>query len=278
MHAKDNGGALVSKIQVSGLMARRKSLVPVLLSAFLVVGCAPSRSKPLPPFETLAVASNKPPADGLQAKSDADAAKKAAGVGAKGGAAAGAATSLLCGPFVVLCLPFLTATGAVVGMTTGGLAGALNDAVENLPRDQAVRARAILADIDTRRDFFAEMRDGVAAAVPSARSAELDSADAAVYVGIDKLEFVQDDRSELALRMTGLLVAEWNRDKRTPRTEKRRYVHQTIMMPAEYWLQDDGAAMDAGFTECIEKVVQAMVWDLSRTISVAGAAKSEWTG
>lgn len=268
----------MSKIQGSGRVASLQTLAPLLLSVFLVVGCAPNRSKPLPSFETLAVASTQHPADGLQAKSDSDAAKKGAGAGAKGGAAAGAATSLFCGPFVLLCLPFLTATGAVAGYAAGGLAGALNDAVENLPRDQAVQIRAILETIGNRRDFFAEMRDGVAAAVPPKRTADLDSADAVVYVGIDKLEFVQDDRSDLALRMTGLLVAEWNRDKQTPRRQKRRYVHETIMMPVEYWLQDNGATMDAGFSECIDKVVQAMVWDLSRTIGVADSGKRGETG
>jgi hypothetical protein len=257
---------------------RRQFLVPVILSAFLVVGCAPNRSRPLPPFETLAVESAARPVDGLEARSDSDAAKAGANAGAKGGAAAGAATSLLCGPFVFFCLPFFAATGAVVGVTTGGLAGALNDAVENLPGDQASRARAILADIDSRRDLFAELRDGVAAAVPPARTAGLESAEAVIYVGIEKLEFVQDDRSELGLRLTALLVAEWNRDKRTPRTEKRRYVYETILMPAEYWLQDDGATMDAGFTECIEKVVQAIDWDLSHTTGGAGLATAEGSG
>jgi hypothetical protein len=250
----------------------------VILSAFLVVGCAPNRSKPLPPFETLAVESAARPAEGLEARSDSDAAKKGASAGAKGGVVAGAATSLLCGPFVLFCLPFAAAAGAVVGVTTGSLAGALNDAIENLPADQASRARAILADIDSRRDLFAELRDGVAAAVPPTRAAGVESAEAVAYVGIEKLEFVQDERSELALRLTGLLVAEWNRDKRTPRTEKRRYVHQTILMPAEFWLQDDGATMDAGFTECIEKVVQAMVWDLSRTIEASVPAAAEGPG
>jgi hypothetical protein len=248
------------------------------VSFFLVAGCAPNRSKPLPPFETLAVASTARPAEGLQAKSDSDASKKAASAGIKGGAAAGAATSLLCGPLFVFCLPVLTGAGAVAGAAAGGVAGAVNDIAENLPRDQAARVRAILADIGSRRDFFVEIRDGVATAVPPARTGDRDSADAIVHVGIDKLEFVQDDRSELALRMTGLLVAEWNRDKRTPRREKRRYVHQTIMMPVEYWLQDDGATMDAGFTECIDKVVEAMAWDLSRTIGAVGSGNSEATG
>lgn len=278
MHDKARGDVLVSGIHVFGLAPRRRALGPLLVSFFLVAGCSANRSKPLPPFETLAVANTVRPAEDLQARSDSDASKKAASAGVKGGAAAGAATSLLCGPFFVFCLPVLTGAGAVAGLAAGGVAGAVYDISENLPRDQAARIKAVLEDIDSRRDFYVEIREGVAATVPPARTGDRDSADAIVYVGIETLEFVQDDRSELALRMTGLLVAEWNRDKRTPRTEKRRYVHQTIMMPVEYWLQDDGATMDAGFTECIDKVVEAMAWDLRRTTGATGSGKSEATG
>ncbi|UCC14649.1 MAG: hypothetical protein JSW21_01425, partial [Gammaproteobacteria bacterium] len=132
-------------------------------------GCASKRSRPLPEFDTVAITTTIRPADGVKAKGDSDTARAGAEVGAKGGAAAGAAYSLLCGPFVVICLPFFATTGAVIGGTAGSVAGSLGDAVDNLPRHQAKRARAILEDIDERPDILEEMRDGVTEKVPADR-------------------------------------------------------------------------------------------------------------
>jgi hypothetical protein len=229
-------------------------------------GCASKRSRPLPEFDTVAITTTIRPADGVKAKGDSDTQAAGAGVGAKGGAAAGAATSLICGPGWFICLPFFAAGGALAGVTAGGVAGALWDAVDNLPRDQAEQARVILDDIDERRDFFVEMRDGVAQTVSADRKRPVADAEALIYVGPTKIELVQDQSSHMALRMTAVLMAEWNREKRTPRKEERKYVHETAEMPLEYWLKDDGTGFEAGFTECVDKIVQAMVWDLSQSI------------
>jgi hypothetical protein len=34
-------------------------------------------------------------------------------------------------------------------------------------------------------------------------------------------------------------------------------------MPVDFWLSDDGAPFDTAFTECVEKIVQMMYWDLA---------------
>jgi hypothetical protein len=102
--------------------------------------------------------------------------------------------------------------------------------------------------------------------VPTDRKRPAAYAEALIYVGPKKIELVQNQSSHLALRMTAVLEAEWGRDKRTPRREERQYVHETVEMPVEYWLKDDGAGFEAGFTECVDKITQAMTWDLSRSI------------
>lgn len=240
--------------------------VTVILLPFIITGCGSNRSRPLPEFDTVAVTSTVRPAEGVKARGDSDTSAAGAGVGAKGGAAAGAATSLLCGPWFLICLPFLATTGVIVGGVSGSVAGALGDAVDQLPKDQARRARIILENIDERRDFFIEIRDGVARTVPTDRKRPAADAEALIYVGPKKIELVQNQSSHLALRMTAVLEAEWGRDKRTPRREERQYVHETVEMPVEYWLKDDGAGFEAGFTECVDKITQAMTWDLSRSI------------
>lgn len=244
-------------------MSMRAVVVTATCLALAATGCSSNRSRPLPDFETIHVQSVVRPADGLQVHGDQDKAQTGAEVGAKGGAAAGAAWSLACGPWFLICLPFFTAFGAVVGGPAGALTGAVGDAAEMLPREQAKQFESALLDIHDRRDFFVEIRDGVRDGVPLRRRADRETAAALIIVGPEKIELVQSESTHLALRVRALLLVEWDRSKRTPRTAKRRYVHTTAEMPVEFWLQDNGAAIDAGFTECIDKVVEAMAWDLA---------------
>jgi hypothetical protein len=252
--------------------ATRAFICASALIPLLVAGCSSNKSRSLPEFESVAVTSILKPADGIQATKDSDTSKAGGGVGAKGGAAAGAATSLLCGPFVVFCLPVLVPAGALVGSTAGGVAGSVADTLQAWPKEQAERAEAILSGIDERRDFFVEIRDGLAAKVPPGRAGTLQDADAVMYVGPKTIELVQSERSRLALRMTAVMNAEWNRDKRTPRTEKREYIYQTDERPVEEWLDEDGAVFDAAFTECIQMIVNSMMWDMKKTTRIPAAS------
>ena len=240
--------------------AYRLTVLAVTCLSFVMTGCASNKVGPLRDFETISIQTKTRPADGLHAQADNDATMKGAKIGAGGGAAAGAATGLACGPWLVLCVPTLAIFGAATGALAGSVAGQVVDITDVIP---AEKVETILADIEDRRDFFTEMRDGVSSALPKTRQATVADAKAVIYVGPKKIEFVQTESSHMALRMTATLYAEWNREKRTPRKDRRLYTKTTAEMPVEYWLSSDGAAFDAGFTECIDEIVQMMAWDLA---------------
>jgi hypothetical protein len=240
----------------------RVPMMAIICIASVMVGCASKRSRPLPDFETVAIQAKIRPADGVHAQADNETARKGAKIGAGGGAAAGAVYSAVCGPWFWICLPFTSAVGAVAGATAGGTAGLVSDAVDTFSSDAAERVDAILVEIEDRRDFFVEIRDGVSESIPQDRQADVKAAKAVIFVGPQKIEFVQTESSHLALRITATLDAEWNRHRKTPRRDKRSYVKTTAEMPVDYWLSNNGAAFDAGFTECIEEIVQMMAWDL----------------
>lgn len=241
----------------------RAVIATVMCLALVASGCSSNRSRPLPDFEAVHVQSAMKPADGLKVHGDQDTARTGAEVGAKGGAATGAAMSLACGPWFLLCLPVFTTFGVIVGGPAGALTGAVGDAMEMLPPEQARQFESVLFDIHDRRDFFVELRDGVRDGVPARRRANRETATALITVGPEKIELVQTESTHLALRVRVLMLAQWDLQKRTPRNDKRRYVHMTAEMPVAFWLQDGGAAIDAGLTECIDKVIEAMVWDLA---------------
>jgi hypothetical protein len=248
------------KKDITGEGSKTLTLVFVVCFGLAVTGCASNRSGPLRDFESMSIQTKTRPADGLHAQADNDATMKGAKIGAGGGAAAGAATGLACGPWLVLCVPTLAIFGAATGALAGSVAGQVVDITDVIP---AEKVETILADIEDRRDFFTEMRDGVSSALPKTRQATVADAKAVIYVGPKKIEFVQTESSHMALRMTATLYAEWNREKRTPRKDRRLYTKTTAEMPVEYWLSSDGAAFDAGFTECIDEIVQMMAWDLA---------------
>lgn len=249
-----------------GKTNRRYLITSCLVLILCLQGCAASRSKPLPEFATLAITAVSEPANGIRAKSDNDSLKAGAGVGAAGGVTAGLVTSLFCGPWFAFCAPFLVTGGAAAGGMAGGLTGGISDAAfQSLNGEQAAETKAILEGIQERRDLFVEMRREVAAATPVNRTADLQTASAVIAVGPHSIELVQDRRSHLALRMTGVMSVQWDRQRRNPRTTTRRYVHETAEFPVEYWLAKNGAKFDQSFTECIDKLTEAMLWDLRAT-------------
>jgi hypothetical protein len=250
------------RIRTSDLDRFWAAIVLVVVVVFTVTACASERVALLPASETMTIQAKIRPTDGTHAKTrnSAAAAERAS---AKGGAAAGALTSLACGPAVFFCLPFFTTSGAIIGASTSSVAGTKGDAFGLFPPKTAERVETILLEIEDRRDFFFEIRDSLSSLVPPARQAKVMVADVVIYVGPESFELVQERSSSFALRVTASLFAQWKQSTGAPRTEERQYQYETSERPITYWLNNDGEAFDAGFTECVEKITKMMLWDLA---------------
>ena len=251
--------------RISSLGTFGVQTVLMALSAFVVTGCAAKRHNSnmlLDDFDTVTIQAKIRPTDGSHVNTRNSAAL-AESTSAKGGAVAGAVSSLVCGPAVLFCLPFFTTSGAIIGMTTTSIPGADDDIFGLYPAKTAKQVETVLLGIEDRRDFFFEMRDSLADALPQTRQADRMVADVAIYVGPENFELVRAEGSFLAIRLTASLFAEWKRGETTPRTEERQYVYTTSEKPVAYWLQNEGQAFDEGFTECVKKVTQMMRWDIA---------------
>jgi hypothetical protein len=247
---------------IGDLYGCRSAVALTIVAVFAITACASERVVLLPDSESMAIQAKIRPTDGTHAKTrnSAAAAERAS---AKGGAAAGALTSLACGPAVFFCLPFFTTSGAIIGASTSSVAGTKGDAFGLFPPKTAERVETILLEIEDRRDFFFEIRDSLSSLVPPARQAKVMVADVVIYVGPESFELVQERSSSFALRVTASLFAQWKQSTGAPRTEERQYQYETSERPITYWLNNDGEAFDAGFTECVEKITKMMLWDLA---------------
>jgi hypothetical protein len=86
-----------------------------------------------------------------------------AGKGAGGGALAGAAWGLACGPFAIVCSPI----GALAGAVVGGSAGAVVGSARGLTKEQRTAVNQGLRDYLTDQDLEQNLVDSLAQRVSS---------------------------------------------------------------------------------------------------------------
>lgn len=240
----------------------RRGVVTCLLALLIVSGCAAERPEPASENETIAILSLGTATDGTGTQANRNDVRIGGNVGLKGGAMVGATLSLTCGPAVIFCMPFFTASGAMIGVATGNIAGAASEVFDLYPPQIEERLAVVLQEIDQRRDLAEEMHELVSVAVPAHRQVDLQFADNIVRVGPEVVELYSHEGALLALRITALLVIERNNQTAVSHTFTRRYTYETSKMPIEYWLNDGGRPLDEGFSECIRKVSMMMAWDL----------------
>jgi outer membrane lipoprotein SlyB len=243
----------------------RFAVITPAVCLLLLNACASTTTNYLRSTETIAIQAKERPSNDVSAEAYRDSAAVGSDKGMKTGAATGAAVSVICGPAVFVCMPFFATTAAIIGSTAGGVAGATADAYDLYPPRLEERVQAVLDDITSRRDFFAEMRDAVREAVPTDRQARPEAADVSVFVGPERIELQRTKQGLMALRITASLSARWNDVVEPQKTETRQFLYATSGMPMEYWLKDNGAAFDRNFTECIRKLSEMMAWDLVPT-------------
>lgn len=235
----------------------------IALTLIISSGCASTEVPPIPEFASMAIQAKQPSADSLPLKPGTESSDKAYNAGTKGGAVAGAASSLACGPLVLVCLPAGILAGAMYGGYAGAAVDASREALSGFPPETAQEFAQKLRGIESRRDFFIELRDSVSRAIPGSRQVSVDDAQAVFHVGPDAVVLVKGRESSLSLRMTASLFAEWDRDKGWPSVAHRWYSYTTSEMPIEEWVNNEGEAIEVAFTECITELAAMIVDDVA---------------
>ncbi len=241
----------------------RLLFVASLLLVLCLQGCTTVNQRQLPEFDTLSISFLQKPSKGAQATTDRDHQKDALAGGVVG-AGAGLAAASFCGPFFVFCAWASVPAGMAVGGAAGYVTGVvIDDNLKDVFGDQFPKLEATLADLKDHRNLSAEILWAVTAATPHNRQVNPDDATALIAVGPKKIELVQFNRTELAVRVTGELVARWDRRRRTNGGYRRlRYVYQTQAFPIEHWLERNGFRLDQAYTDAVTSITTRMIADI----------------
>lgn len=234
-----------------------------ILFTLILQGCTTANQRQLPEFDTVSITVLKKAAKGAQATTDRDHEKDAL-AGGVAGAGAGVAAAAFCGPFFVLCAWASVPAGMAVGGAAGYVAGVvIDDNLKVVFGDQFPKLEATLADLKSRRDLSAEILRAVTAATPANRQVNPDDATALIAVGPKKIELVQFNRTELAVRVTGELEARWDRRRRTNGGYRLlSYEYQTPAYPIEHWLERNGFEIDQAYTDAVISITTKMIADI----------------
>jgi hypothetical protein len=186
--------------------------------------------------------------------------KENAATGAAVGAAAYGAACL----GLAVVLPVVGCLGvAAAGGATGAAAGAAGSVkavnpIDRYPPETRAQLNALIDEAEERHDFFVEIRNSLRGQVPF--EYQTDDADAKVLISTkpDSVRLVQNEKLELAIRIRATMNVEWNRQRRTPRSDKMKFVYTSEQLPVEDWLSDDGAKFNAALTAGIVQLGRDM--------------------
>lgn len=235
-----------------------------LLIVLCLQGCNSAQSPPLPDFETVAIIPLSKPAASARATTGRNHEKEGFLYGIAAGGGLAIAASATCGPWFLFCATVFSPMAAAVGGTSGLVVGTLiNEDLQSVFGEQGVELKPILADLKERRNIPGEILNAVTATILTDRLVDVDQADALISIGPRSIDLVLVNDTELAVRITGELVARWNFQRgANERYRRRSHVHQTSAYPIEHWLANDGANIDQAYSDCVEAVTAGMIADL----------------
>ena len=244
--------------------------VLALLLATMLNGCAATGHKAYPYFDRLAIEA-LPPAPVEEGDAVTSPGKLMAAGAAAGGAAtlgAGLLTSLICGPYFLVC--FAGTGAAALG---GAAAGAVMAGSTALSDEETERVISYLANLQRTHDLGGELAAAVSARLPAARLSEPDSADARLGLQVQGLRVATGFKDTLAFWVFVEAGLEWEIDRPEPRQTSRSFVCQTEPMPLEEWLKSNNAEAEEELSHCIDDLA-SQIWTALQKPSPSPGAES----
>lgn len=269
---------LIRKEPKCSFESQARNSLPIALTLILGLGasgCASNEGKSLPEFRTVHVRSIARPPDGFQivAKRRLTTSQDMEENVGAGAVAGGIGYGIACVALIPLggigaaCLG-AAAGGAAVGSAAGAASSTvIVNPLDQYPPETRQQMEKVIDDVEKRRDFFVEIRDVLRASMPQGKQVDEGPAEALISIGPERILLLQDQHLQLALQMTATLSAEWSRNKRTPRKERRKYTYTTLARPIQYWLENNGAALNTAVTECVSSIVVMINADLDVTMN-----------
>ena len=189
-------------------------------------------------------------------------AAKGAGVGLGAGLAYGIYGSIMCGPAIIICAPFLVPGGAAVGLVGGTTMAAANAARLALPKEKALALEKLMGETFEQADFSGTMRETFESRSGNAWNLTTTDADVEIRLGIETLNFRQFENDNLVFNFTASMIVQYGSG---PRDSTRRllFSHKSARRPVDYWLADNGAQFHDEIATALGTTVDDMLVSLN---------------
>lgn len=176
------------------------------------------------------------------------------------GAVAGGAWGLTCGPLAVLCVPL----GAMMGMVTGGAAGAVVGATGMLPEEKAKMLRDRVNGATKEHNLVAKINDGVT--TRAARYWKVDGAQpttrVTIHVHDPRLMATRDEQVRCAIKLT-VIVERPGTGSPAERSFTKQYDYLGPYGALAVWLDQGSDFVDTSLTSASQQFAAQIVSDLA---------------
>ena len=161
------------------------------------------------------------------------------GAGAAVGVSVAVQNSILCGPYILICIPILMVPSAAIGAVGGGIVGGIEGARISLPSDKAEALEQLVSDYLTAEDLAQQMRIGFAYENKDRWILVDESTHTKVRLGIQSLKFQQFSDDHLLISMTAnMIVTQGSVEPTNPR--KILFTMKTEEHHVDYWIANEG--------------------------------------
>lgn len=244
-----------------------KQMMGATLVLSLLVGCATPQLTPIRRGEPISIVFTKSPqADGVSDIGNDDLAgdaKVGAGTGATGGAVAGVLVATGCGPFFIVCAPFLAAAGAVVGTATGAGVGAGVSVAGELPNEKAAQLRDRVVRVQQSHSLQADLQQNVMDRAQKHWRLGTDQSAARVTVELQDLllSSKRDEQINCTIRVLVSVQRGVSKDSKT--TEQKMYQCAAPTSSLSIWLDESNDFIDTVLTSASQQIATQIVSDLA---------------
>jgi len=227
-----------------------------LLLAAMLSGCVSTGSRAYPYFDRLSIEA-LPPApfeENAAVASAGELMAVGAAAGGTGTLATGLLTSLLCGPYFLVCF-----AGTGVAAIGGATVGAVMAGSTALSAEDTEKVVSYLKDLQRTHNLSEELATAVSARLPAARLVDPSTADARLGLEMQGLHVASGYEDTVALWISVKANMKWELDRPKPRERSRSFTCQTESLPLEDWLNGDKNDVEQRLSFCIDNL-SLQIW------------------
>jgi len=249
--------------------------VTLLILALSLAACASPPSPPpqyatlqaVPSGASIHVIATQPDIEAPDAQSAGETvgsgAASGAGLGASAGLEAGLQGSIICGPFIIVCLPLFAISAAAIGAIGGSIVGSIGGAIVALPEEKAQALEVIMSTTLEEMDLAETLENQFARQSGERWTITEAEGNLEITLGLNTLYIEQFSGDNLSLEMSSSMVVRYGPGD-SDATKTYLYRYSSERHHVDYWLQDEGGNFRAEVSAAFEDNVGLMIQTLER--------------